>query len=758
MGFVLDIISKSGNSNELQNFAQSFKDVFATKDTHVFITEANTGNLADADYIVAISNAIKRGNSYILCGKYLNDFMFGIKKIQFSDAFIKNLSAYQEQLIEDLRTFKAEAEINMERLTGTKGIPLVYFCEQEDVDIEDDLLVCGKASEARTLMYKAATQLYLRGSDAVNNMPESINSIATKIKESNIGKPIPLLLTEIPYRKAHKLQTETIMADIDAFCKRQRYPCFYTLSNGESDWDANVFVMLHSPEHTCEHTTQMGVKYQCIYDIEQFYASNHYRRMVRSEVEIKDFIPGEIGEELSKHIGQNTLYTILVKGCINGSDIISLRNYSRDLIGNQSFLERLDLSKCSIVSGGKSYYSSITKWATLDCYTQDDVLTKFIFTDFYFREIVLPEQAIQVENHAFFRLPVLETIVLPALILERACVCECSFVKNIVLQNNVKRMSSGAIFRCPNLSSVELNKQQKKLYFTGDSLYTSNKLLLYTSIDSNEYVVPDNTVEIAPSAFFGKSYLKKILLNQGLKKIGDEAFAKTGITVLHLPTTITHIGKQCIPHTLQDLYVFTAEPCPIADGTFLYFNNKTRLHVPKNALENYKKDIRWSCFSDYIEEEYLAVNIGEIHNHVTGSVKGKLTIKQLSKMGMTEVENLYQSVYFGDIHETFKTIFEERKTLFWLLVRRRKLIVSETCITELERLYPKRHKETGLLRRYWSLWSQECLENSNHDSYYDEPSPRDLERDTYYALGGEDYEAFRESGEDWDSFMDGLGF
>ena len=319
-------------------------------------------------------------------------------------------------------------------------------------------------------------------------------------------------------------------------------------------------------------------------------------------------------------------------------------------------------------------------------------------------------------------------------------------------------MSSGAIFRCPNLSSVELNKQQKKLYFTGDSLYTSNKLLLYTSIDSNEYVVPDNTVEIAPSAFFGKSYLKKILLNQGLKKIGDEAFAKTGITVLHLPTTITHIGKQCIPHTLQDLYVFTAEPCPIADGTFLCFNNKTRLHVPKNALENYKKDIRWSYFSDYIEEEYLAVNIGEIHNHVTGSVKGKLTIKQLSKMGMTEVENLYQSVYFGDIHETFKTIFEERKTLFWLLVRRRKLIVSETCITELERLYPKRHKETGLLRRYWSLWSQECLENSNHDSYYDEPSPRDLERDTYYALGGEDYEAFRESGEDWDRFMDGLGF
>ena len=756
MGFVLDIYSNSDNSNELQNLAHSFQEEFAAKDTHVLIAEANTGKLTDADYIVAISNAIKKGNSYILCGKYLNNYIFGIKKIQFSDALIKNPSAYQEQLIKDLCTFKEEVEINMEQLTGAKGIPLVFFCEQEGVDIEDHLLVCGKASEARTLMYKAAFQLDLRCSNAVNNMSKSIYSIATKIKESNIGNPIPLLVTEIPYRKAHKLQAETIKAEIEAFCERQCYPCFYALSNGKSDWDANVFVMSHSPEQTCEHTTPIGVKFQCFYDIEQFYASSHYRRMVRSEVEIKDFKPGEIGEELSKHLGQNTLYTILVKGCINGSDIISLRHYSWDLIGNQSFIERLDLSKCSIVSGGDSYYSAITKWATLDCNTQDNVLTKFIFTDFYFREIVLPEQAVQAENYAFFRLPVLETMVLPALILERACVCECSFVKNIVLQNNVKRMSSGAVFRCPNLSGVELNKPQRKLYFSGDSLYTSNKLLLYTSIDSNEYVVPDNTVEIAPSAFFGKSNLKKIHLNQGLKKIGDEAFAKTGITDLHLPTTITHIGKQCIPRTLQDLYVYTAEPCPIAEGTF--FNNKTRLHVPKNAMENYKKDNRWSCFSDYIEEEYLAVNIGDIRNHVTGSVKGKFTIKNLSKMGMTEVENLYQSVYFGDLHETVKTIFEERRTLFWLLVRRWKLIVSETCITELERLYPKRHKETGLLRRYWRLWSQERLENSDHDSYYDEPSPRDLERDTYYALGGEDYEAFRESGEDLDSFMDGLGF
>ena len=90
--------------------------------------------------------------------------------------------------------------------------------------------------------------------------------------------------------------------------------------------------------------------------------------------------------------------------------------------------------------------------------------------------------------------------------------------------------------------------------------------MLYTNVTNNEYTISNGTVEIAPSAFYGKSNLKIIRLNAGLKKVGDEAFAKTGIASLHLPVSIMHIGKLCIPSALKDLYVYAAPTPSTAKG------------------------------------------------------------------------------------------------------------------------------------------------------------------------------------------------
>ena len=756
MAFTLDIYSKSCCSDELQTWAHSFRDVFAEKDAHVFIGEANTGKLADADYIIIICNKIRKGNAYILRGKYLNRLVFGVKKVFFSEAILSNPSYYQEQVINDLHIFKAEAEYNMEQQTGVHGIPLVYVCRQADVDIHDDCLICGEASDVKALMLKAALQLSKRD-NAINNIEKNISDITDKIKEGCIGKPMPLLLTEISFRQSHKLPKEKATVDVVAFCKRHKYPCIYAISYENVGWNAQVFVMNHSPEQSYLYTTPMGVKIECFYDMEHFYNSAIYESMDKKEIEITDFAPGKIGNELSKYTLSNVSYTIRIQGSINGTDILSLREYSKNLIDKQSFLTRLDLSNSFLVDGGESYYSSTTKWAVCDCYTKQDVLTKFIFTDFFIREIVLPKQALTMEKYAFFELRTLETIISHASILERECIYNCLLIKNIVLRNVLKRVSSGAFYQCPNLSSVIIDRPQRQLFFVGDSLYTSNKLLLYTNVSNNEYTISNGTVEIAPSAFYGKSNLKVIHLNDGLKKIGDEAFAHTGIEILHLPATVTHIGKLCIPSALKDLYVYTAAPCPIAIGTF-YFMKGTKLHVPKNTLEKYKKSDRWNHFADYIEEDYSPVCTGEIYNHVTSAVKGVQTKKTLSKAPIMEVENLRQILSFGDFCETCKTLFEQKKTLFWLLVRKGKLILSETCVKEMERLYPQRRKETKLLSRYLSLWEQEKLASAESDFYDEEVSFQDLERDTYYALGGEDYESFMEHGGDWDNFMDGLGF
>ena len=425
----------------------------------------------------------------------------------------------------------------MEQQTGIKEFPLIYVCEQANVNIHDDALILGGVGDVATLLFRAAIQLSKRG-NAIDNMEEDVSDIATKVKERCIGKPIPLLLTEMPYRRSHRLSGEKMTAEITAFCNKYLHPYVCILSKDNTDCDAQVFFLYHSPKSSNRYTTPMGVEIECIWDMERFYTSVFYRNMDKSEVEITDFMPGEIRNELSKHSFPNVSYTIRIRGSINGTDILSLCEYSRNLIDKQSFLTRLDLSKCALVDGGESYYTSTSKWASCDCYTQQDILTKFIFTGLYLREIVLPEQAMTMEKYALYRLPTLETIVSYASILERACICNCLFVRNIILQNAVKKMSSGAVYQCPNLSTVVFECPQQKLSFVGKSLYTSNKLLLYTDVSNDEYAIPDGTVEIAPSAFYGKSNLKVIHLNDGLKKLETrpllERVFRVYICLLHL--------------------------------------------------------------------------------------------------------------------------------------------------------------------------------------------------------------------------------
>ena len=52
-------------------------------------------------------------------------------------------------------------------------------------------------------------------------------------------------------------------------------------------------------------------------------------------------------------------------------------------------------------------------------------------------------------------------------------------------------------------------------------------------------------------------------------------------------------------------------------------------------------------------------------------------------------------------------------------------------------------------------------EEDDDDSYhhdYDYPDDTDYERDTYYALGGDDYDEWRNNGGNLDDMMDGLGY
>ena len=54
--------------------------------------------------------------------------------------------------------------------------------------------------------------------------------------------------------------------------------------------------------------------------------------------------------------------------------------------------------------------------------------------------------------------------------------------------------------------------------------------------------IPDTVTEIAPRAFYGCSWLDEVVIPGSVKKIGEHAFAKTGLILVILEDGIESIG------------------------------------------------------------------------------------------------------------------------------------------------------------------------------------------------------------------------
>lgn len=61
-----------------------------------------------------------------------------------------------------------------------------------------------------------------------------------------------------------------------------------------------------------------------------------------------------------------------------------------------------------------------------------------------------------------------------------------------------------------------------------------------------EFIVPKDVTVLDRACFEGCTKLRKVILNEGLKSIGAEAFADTCITELVIPQTVTHIEYRAL--------------------------------------------------------------------------------------------------------------------------------------------------------------------------------------------------------------------
>lgn len=310
---------------------------------------------------------------------------------------------------------------------------------------------------------------------------------------------------------------------------------------------------------------------------------------------------------------KNQIKNLRLTGYLNGTDI----KYLREMAGSDSYgntttgiLEALDISRCTIVSGGRSYYRSyqtsnykVGDYMFYNCKVlvnlqlpdNTSLLGSYALADCdRLSNLSLPNSVTSFGSYAFRNDICLLRIPMPNSLTNIGDMAfyGCNGLSELTIPKNVSYLGDGILNACENITQI--NVEDGSRYFASQYgiLYSStfDKLLIFpANYESNSYVVKEGTTTIASYAFINSKKLNEVILPSTLANIGKDAF----------------IG--CI--NLSSLQVKTLTP-PVCDNDCFEAVSKTRceLIVPKGCYNYYWVAPVWSDFNKIKESDFSGIN------------------------------------------------------------------------------------------------------------------------------------------------------
>lgn len=346
------------------------------------------------------------------------------------------------------------------------------------------------------------------------------------------------------------------------------------------------------------------------------------------------FINVETPGTLSSLIASNRKYQIKnlrLAGKLNGTDIRYIREMAGvDYYGTRTagVLEILDISDCTIVSGGNKYYGSYgtsnyqisdymfhkcSSLTTIQLPNNSNNVGNYSLAECErLVSVTLPNNIMSIGTQAFSNDISLSRLALPknlTTIGEKAFI-GCSGLYELNIPENVRSIGKDIVYGCQNIEAINVSLENEYFASTEGVLYSASydKLLIFPmDHNSTEYCIVDGVQRIDSHAFANAKKLKEIELPESLTSIEKDAF-------IGCPNIITVKVRAINP--------------PICENDCFSDINKTRceLQVPIGCYSFYWVAPVWSEFNKIIETDFSGIEDVVYENITISAENGTITI------------------------------------------------------------------------------------------------------------------------------------
>ncbi len=192
----------------------------------------------------------------------------------------------------------------------------------------------------------------------------------------------------------------------------------------------------------------------------------------------------------------------------------------------------------------------------------------------------IPDTVTKIGEGAFANVSGLKTIIIPGTVKE---IGENAFSNNntlekVIIKDGVEKIDACAFKECTNLKDIELPNSIK--YIGYQAFYHCSSLKMIN--------IPPKVENIFGYTFSGDYNLSNVILNEGIKSIGEYAFHSTSFSEINIPSTLTTIESQVFNgnSNLRNININNNENFIYENGILMNKNKENLLFISSNYLKN----------------------------------------------------------------------------------------------------------------------------------------------------------------------------